>query len=159
MDKKEQNELKEIVQEAVKEGLKGNEFKESVREIVREETKHLATREEMFALFDRHAEMIQGEFKKIHKRFDALESRVAKLEDRVTVLENRMGIVSQQINNLTDAIAELRVERKRDAAYTLELEEKILAERAETQNEYQTLTAKLNELEARISKLEGKSNE
>ncbi len=150
MDKKEQNELKEIVRDVVKEETKNL--------ATREEIQKLATREEMLALFDHQAELIQSEFKKINKRFDTLESRIAKLEERVAILESRLGIVSQQINNLTDAIAELRVERKRDAAYTLELEEKILAERTETQNEYQTLSAKLNELEARISKLEGKSN-
>ncbi len=155
MDKKEQGELKEII---------------------KEETKHLATREEMLAafdrqdqkmiaMFDRQAEMIQGEFKKINKRFDSFEARVSKLEERVTKVEERLGIIesrlnimSRQIENISDGVADLRSERKHDVTYILSLEEKILAERNETQSEYQTLATKLNDLEARISKLEGKPN-
>jgi len=153
--------------------------REEIKEIIKEETKHLATREEMLAgfdrmqgrfdqmqgafdqmqgAFDRQAEMIQGEFKRINKRFDSFEARISKLEERVTKVEERLGIMSRQLENISDSVAELRAERKHDVLYVTSLEEKILAERNETQNEYQTLAAKLNDLEARIAKLEGKSN-
>jgi chromosome segregation ATPase len=143
--------------------------REEIKEIVKEETKHLATRDEMLAaferqdqkmlaMFDRQSEMIQGEFKKINQRFDSFEARVAKLEERVTRVEERLGIMSRQLENLSDAIAELRADRKHDVTYVASLEEKMLAERADTQSEYQTLAAKLNELETRISKLESKPN-
>lgn len=160
--------------------------REEIKEIIKEETKHLATRDEMQKGFaethaaleelqkssaqtqatllemqvslDRQAEMIQGEFKRINKRFDSFEARVSKLEERVTKVEERLGIMSRQLENISDSVAELRAERKHDVLYVTSLEEKMLAERTEAQNEYQTLTAKLNELEARIFKLEGKSN-
>ncbi|MEK7442880.1 MAG: hypothetical protein AABZ78_18900, partial [Chloroflexota bacterium] len=117
-----------------------------------------ATLIEFQASFDRHAESLASYFRNMDKRFTALETRVAKLEERVEAIENRLNIVSRQLENLSDAVAELRVERKHEMLYITSLEEKILAERVDTQNEYHTLSTKLNELEARIAQIESKSN-
>jgi len=145
MDKKEQNEIKEVIREVFKEEFKSSEFKEAVREAVKDD-------------FDHQAEMIQGEFKRINKRFDSFEARVSKLEERVTQVEERLGLISRQLENISDSVAELRAERKHDVIYVTSLEEKMLAERNEAQNEYQTLVTKISNLESRISKLEAKPN-
>lgn len=160
--------------------------REEIKEIIKEETKHLATREDLRALrdemtsgfdrlqgrfdqmqgafdqmqasFDRHGESLANYFRNMDKRFVTLETRVAKLEERVEAIENRLNMMSRQLENISDSVAELRAERKHDVTYILSLEEKVLAERNEEKNEYQTLATKLDELESRISKLEGKSN-
>ncbi len=172
MDKQEREEIKEIIKEETKHLATREEMKKGfddvnaridglttvMTEMQKSAAQTQTTLMEMQASFDRHGESLANYFRSMDKRFVTLETRVAKLEERVEAIENRLNMMSRQLENISDSVAELRAERKHDVTYILSLGEKVLAERTEAQNEYQSLATKLSELEARIAKLEGKSN-
>lgn len=137
------------------------ELKELVRDVVRDELKNFATRDEMLAAFDRYAELNQQQFhlisqqiQRVSQRLDSLEARVAKLEEHLGNVEHQMENFSRRLQTMNDSVATLVEDRKQTQAYVLTLDERIVAERAESQSEHEKLLARVTELESRIAELE-----
>ncbi|MEK9164801.1 MAG: hypothetical protein AAB342_05515 [Chloroflexota bacterium] len=162
MNKSEREEIKSVVREVVQEALAPIEARLA----------QTVTRDEMLAAFDRYAELNQQQFhlisqqiQRVSQRLDSLEARVAKLEERLGDVEQRLGNVEDQMENfsrrlqaMNDSLAPLVEDRKQTQAYVLTLDERIVAERAESQSEHEKLLARVNELESRIAELESRQN-
>ncbi|MEK7277692.1 MAG: hypothetical protein AAB427_10110 [Chloroflexota bacterium] len=182
MNKSEREEIKSIVREVVQEALAPIEAR-LAQTVTRDELQTaiapLVTRDEMLAAFDRYAELNQQQFhlisqqiqhisqqiQRVSQRLDSLEARVAKLEERLGDVEQRLGNVEDQMENfsrrlqaMNDSLAPLVEDRKQTQAYVLTLDERIVAERAESQSEHEKLLARVNELESRIAELESRQN-
>lgn len=179
MNKSEREELKSVVRDTVKESLEPVEARlekiesrlaqtvtrDEVKTIISEAIAPLVTRDEMLAAFDRYAELNQQQFhlisqqiQRVSQRLDSLETRVAKLEERIGNIEHQMENFSRRLQTMNDAVATLVEDRKQTQAYVLTLDERIVAERAESQSEHERLLARVNELESRVAELENRQN-
>ncbi len=177
MNKSEREEIKSVVREVVKEALAPIEAR-LAQTVTRDELQTalaplvtrdemqtaiapLATRDEMLAAFDRYAELNQQQFhlisqqiQRVSQRLDSLEARVTKLEERLGNVEDQMENFSRRLQTMNDSLAPLVEDRKQTQAYVLTLDERIVAERAESQSEHEKLLARVTELESRIAELE-----
>ncbi len=171
MNKSEREEIKSVVREVVKDAPAPIEARPAptvTRDELQTALAPLVTRDEMLAAFDHHSELSQQQFhliaqqiqsisqqiQRVSQRLDSLEARVAKLEEHLGNVEHQMENFSRRLQTMNDSVATLVEDRKQTQAYVLTLDERIVAERAESQSEHEKLLARVTELESRIAELE-----